>query len=132
MSFGGTLPPSCPPVSENLGDNSVGGNGGLQKGSAQNLLLKEPPWGAAPGKVRLAKAEGKEPILGVQVSVVLAECSLSEGPVCTGIFTYVGLNQLSQMPPLAPSAHLLSVPGILHGPHSTEHDGEPGPPECLR
>ena len=105
---------------------------GLQKGSAQNLLLKDPPWGAAPGKVRLAEAEGREPILGVQVSTVLAECSLSEDPLCTGIFRYVGWNQLSQMPLLAPSAHLLSVPGILHGPHPTEHDGEPGPPECVR
>ena len=37
---------------------------GLQKGSAQNLLLKDPPWGAAPGKVRLAEAEGREPNLG--------------------------------------------------------------------
>ena len=105
---------------------------GLQKGSAQNLLLKDPPWGAAPGKVRLAEAEGREPNLGVRVSAVLAECILSEGPLCTGICTYMGQNQLFQMPPFAPSAHLLSVPGILHGPHPTEHDGEPGPPECLR
>ena len=129
---GGQFPTTALSHLPALKGGSVLSPGGLQKGSAQNLLLKDPPWGVAPGKVRLAKAEGKEPILGVQVSAVLAECSLSEGLLCTGIFMYVGLNQLSQMPPLAPSAHLLSVPGILHGPHSTEHDGEPGPPECLR
>lgn len=128
---GGQFPTTALSHLPALGGGSFLSPGGLQKGSAQNLL-KDPPWGAAPGKVRLAKAEGREPILGVQVSAVLAECSLSEGPLCTGIFTYVGLNQLSQMPPLAPLAHLLSVPGILHGPHPTEHDGKPGPPECLR
>lgn len=40
-------------------------------------------------------------------------------------------NEKSKILSFAFSAHLLSFPGILHGPDTAEHDGEPGPSECL-
>ena len=40
-------------------------------------------------------------------------------------------NEKSKMLSFASLAHLLSFPGILHGPHTAEHNGEPGPSERL-